>query len=101
MARLFAVTEPLPTAKPHLFALAESQTPQARAGDYAQALMDLGGPQFVNRTHPAVGFALWPRFVTQGHKVSQLICPKNWLKRPNQRVQADFGSRGAKMGPGF
>ena len=50
MARLFAVTEPLPTAKPHLFALAESQTPQARAGDYAQELMDLGATVCKPRT---------------------------------------------------
>jgi A/G-specific adenine glycosylase len=41
-ARLFAVAEPLPAARPRLRALAESMTPAARAGDYAQAVMDLG-----------------------------------------------------------
>ena len=42
MARLFAVTEPLPAAKPQLKRLAQTFTCGARSGDAAQALMDLG-----------------------------------------------------------
>jgi A/G-specific adenine glycosylase len=42
VARLFAVTEPLPAAKPRLRELAATLTPERRAGDFAQALMDLG-----------------------------------------------------------
>jgi A/G-specific adenine glycosylase len=42
IARLFAVEEPLPAAKPKLHALAASLTPQDRPGDYAQGVMDLG-----------------------------------------------------------
>jgi A/G-specific adenine glycosylase len=42
IARLFAVTEPLPGAKARLRDLAATLTPKARAGDYAQAMMDLG-----------------------------------------------------------
>ena len=42
MARLFAHAEPLPEAKPALRRLAATLTPAARAGDYAQAVMDLG-----------------------------------------------------------
>ena len=42
MARLFAVTVPLPEAKPELRRLAATLVPAARAGDYAQAAMDLG-----------------------------------------------------------
>lgn len=42
MARLFAVAEPLPAAKPRLRELAASLTPDRRPGDYAQAVMDLG-----------------------------------------------------------
>ncbi len=42
MARLFAVEEPLPGAKPRLRALAAPLADPARPGDYAQALMDLG-----------------------------------------------------------
>jgi A/G-specific adenine glycosylase len=42
IARLFAVEEALPGAKPRIRALAEQLTPQHRAGDFAQAMMDLG-----------------------------------------------------------
>jgi A/G-specific adenine glycosylase len=42
VARLFAVTTPLPEAKPEIAGLAATLTPDARAGDFAQALMDLG-----------------------------------------------------------
>jgi len=42
MARLFRVETPLPDAKPELYALAETLTPDERPGDYAQAVMDLG-----------------------------------------------------------
>ena len=42
IARLFAVALPLPAAKPEIRRLARSLTPQHRAGDFAQAMMDLG-----------------------------------------------------------
>lgn len=42
VSRLFAVTTPLPDAKPELKALAAQLTPTQRAGDYAQGMMDLG-----------------------------------------------------------
>lgn len=42
MARYYAVEDPLPGSKKQLFSLAERLTPDARAGDYAQAVMDLG-----------------------------------------------------------
>jgi A/G-specific adenine glycosylase len=41
-ARLFAVRAPLPGAKPQIKRLAQTLTPARRAGDAAQALMDLG-----------------------------------------------------------
>ena len=41
-ARLFALEEPLPAAKAKLHALADSITPDDCAGDFAQAMMDLG-----------------------------------------------------------
>jgi A/G-specific adenine glycosylase len=41
-ARLAAIQTPLPAAKPALRRIAESLVPQSRAGDFAQALMDLG-----------------------------------------------------------
>jgi A/G-specific adenine glycosylase len=42
MARIYAVTEPLPQAKPRLRQLAGGLVPERRAGDFAQAMMDLG-----------------------------------------------------------
>ncbi|MBT3400294.1 MAG: A/G-specific adenine glycosylase [Rhodospirillaceae bacterium] len=42
MARLFAVAAPMPESKPVLKSHAARLTPTARAGDYAQAVMDLG-----------------------------------------------------------
>jgi A/G-specific adenine glycosylase len=42
VARLFAVEEPLPASKPAIKALAARLTPQARTGDFTQAMMDLG-----------------------------------------------------------
>ncbi|HEY1246779.1 MAG TPA: A/G-specific adenine glycosylase [Hyphomicrobiaceae bacterium] len=42
VARLFAVAQPLPAAKTGLRLLAQGLTPVERAGDHAQAMMDLG-----------------------------------------------------------
>ena len=42
VARLFAIEQPLPDAKPELRLRAAELTPTERPGDYAQAMMDLG-----------------------------------------------------------
>ncbi len=42
IARLFAVRDPLPQSKPEIIGHAAKLTPQKRAGDYLQAMMDLG-----------------------------------------------------------
>jgi A/G-specific adenine glycosylase len=42
VARLFAVEDALPSAKPAIRALAARLVPDRRAGDFAQAMMDLG-----------------------------------------------------------
>ena len=42
VSRLFRVETPLPASKPELHRLADSLTPAQRAGDFAQAMMDLG-----------------------------------------------------------
>src|SRR4051812_41990972 len=42
VARLFAVEDELPDAKPEIRRLAATLTPARRAGDFAQAMMDLG-----------------------------------------------------------
>ena len=42
VARLFAIATPLPRARPAIRAAADTITPDGRAGDFAQAMMDLG-----------------------------------------------------------
>ncbi len=42
VARLFRIQTPLPAAKPAMRARADEITPEKRAGDFAQAMMDLG-----------------------------------------------------------
>ncbi len=42
VARLFAIDAPLPAGKAAIRAAADTITPQMRAGDFAQAMMDLG-----------------------------------------------------------
>ncbi|WP_315761315.1 A/G-specific adenine glycosylase [Sphingomonas sp. Y38-1Y] len=42
VSRLFAIPTPMPAAKPAIRAATDAITPDARAGDFAQAMMDLG-----------------------------------------------------------
>jgi len=49
LARLFALGEPLPAAKPRLRALAARLVPRRRPSDYAQAMMDLGATVCIPR----------------------------------------------------
>jgi len=42
VARLFAIATPLPQARPAIRAATDAITPDERAGDFAQAMMDLG-----------------------------------------------------------
>ena len=79
IARLFCIETPLPAAKPELTAYADRLTPQERAGDHAQAMMDLGATICTPR-NPACG-----------------ICP---LKKPclanGQGRAADLPNKSAK-----
>jgi A/G-specific adenine glycosylase len=58
VARLFTVGEPLPAAKPRLRQLARAITPQKRAGDFAQAMMDLGAT-ICSPKKPACALCPW------------------------------------------
>jgi A/G-specific adenine glycosylase len=42
VSRLFAVEAPLPRARAEIYRLTESLTPEERAGEFAEAMMDLG-----------------------------------------------------------
>jgi A/G-specific adenine glycosylase len=58
MARVFAIETPLPLAKPELVQAAATLTPKLRAGDYAQAVMDLGATICTPR-QPACAICPW------------------------------------------
>ena len=49
VARLFAIDTPLPGARKAIRAAADTITPQTRAGDFAQAMMDLGAQTCTTR----------------------------------------------------
>ena len=58
IARLHAIEDELPAAKPRIRALAEQLTPQHRAGDFAQGLMDLGAT-ICTPKNPACALCPW------------------------------------------
>jgi A/G-specific adenine glycosylase len=58
VARLYAVETPLPAAKPEIRRLAGGLTPPRRAGDFAQAMMDLGSTLCTPK-NPACAFCPW------------------------------------------
>lgn len=58
IARLHAVEDPLPGSKPQIRAHAAALTPDARPGDFAQAMMDLGAMVCTPR-NPACGLCPW------------------------------------------
>ncbi len=58
IARLYAVDTPLPAAKPEISRLARGLTPPRRAGDFAQAMMDLGATICTPKT-PACALCPW------------------------------------------
>jgi A/G-specific adenine glycosylase len=60
VARLFAVEQELPNAKPAIRALAAGLAPPRRPGDFAQAMMDLGATVCTPKT-PACGLCPFAR----------------------------------------
>jgi A/G-specific adenine glycosylase len=58
IARLFRVDTPLPTGKPEIRRLAEDLVPETRAGDFAQAMMDLGAT-ICTPVSPACAICPW------------------------------------------
>jgi A/G-specific adenine glycosylase len=58
VARLYAIDTPLPAAKPEIFQLASALTPACRAGDFAQAMMDLGAT-ICSPKRPACALCPW------------------------------------------
>ncbi|MGC8201071.1 A/G-specific adenine glycosylase [Aliiroseovarius sp. PTFE2010] len=81
MARVFAVRDPLPGAKRKLSDLAARLTPQHRAGDYAQAVMDLGATVCTPRS-PSCGICPWQAPCAARAKGIAAELPKKTAKKP-------------------
>ena len=79
MARLYRVETPLPAAKPELVRLAEGLTPALRAGDYAQAVMDLGAT-ICSPRNPACGICPWNRVCAARAAGDQADLPRKTAK---------------------
>ncbi len=79
MARLYRVETPLPAAKPELVRLAEGLTPALRAGDYAQAVMDLGAT-ICSPRNPACGICPLNRVCAARASGDQADLPRKTAK---------------------
>jgi A/G-specific adenine glycosylase len=82
VARLFAVEAPLPGAKPVLRAWTDAVTPDARAGDFAQAMMDLGATVCTPRTPKCSACPLAP--ACRAHQAGD---PAGYPRKSPRRVR--------------
>ena len=74
IARLFAVATPLPAAKVEIKSLALALTPDERAGDFAQAMMDLG-PNLCSPRRPACDSVPWFQAARVMREAWRGFCP--------------------------
>lgn len=95
MARLFAIEEEMPAAKPLLKEKAETLTPQLRPGDYAQGVMDLGAT-ICTPTSPACGLCPWGEVCQARAQGIEASLPKRApkKKKPVRRGTAFFVRNG-------
>jgi A/G-specific adenine glycosylase len=84
IARLFAVEEALPAAKPRIRILAEDLAPDRRAGDFAQAMMDLGAT-ICTPKRPACSLCPWNETCAAKARGDQETFPRKAAKRENER----------------
>jgi A/G-specific adenine glycosylase len=80
VARLFAVENELPAVKPEIKRLAASMLPPERAGDFAQALMDLGATT-CSPKRPACALCPWNRACCAYARGDQESFPRKAPKR--------------------
>jgi A/G-specific adenine glycosylase len=98
MSRLFLVETPLPAAKAGLTALATRLTPQARPGDYAQGVMDLGATICTPRA-PACGICPWNQACAARAQGVQADLPRKSPKpeKPTRRGTLWLGHRNGAL----
>jgi A/G-specific adenine glycosylase len=80
VARLFAIEEELPAAKPEIKRLAASLQPERSVGDFAQAMMDLGAT-ICSPKRPACAFCPWSRACRANARGDQESFPRKAPKR--------------------
>ena len=80
VTRLYAVDEELPAAKPRIKELATSLLPPRRAGDFAQALMDLGAT-ICTPKKPACVLCPWSEVCVARARGEQELYPRKAPKR--------------------
>ncbi|QJE73513.1 A/G-specific adenine glycosylase [Aerophototrophica crusticola] len=79
LARIYAVADPLPQAKPALQALAAGLVPDQRPGDYTQALFDLGAT------------------ICTPRKPRCMLCPwAQWCEARSLSIQEELPAKAAK-----
>ncbi|WP_029075727.1 A/G-specific adenine glycosylase [Kaistia adipata] len=90
LSRIFAVETPLPAAKKEIAALQAELTPERRAGDYAQAMMDLGATLCTPK-RPACPLCPWEASCTAHARGTEELYPRKAAKadRP-ERAGAAF-----------
>jgi A/G-specific adenine glycosylase len=82
IARIFAVETPLPRSKPELRERAATLTPQRRAGDFAQAMMDLGAT-ICTPAKPKCALCPWNDACIAKARGIQDELPRRDAKKPN------------------
>jgi A/G-specific adenine glycosylase len=82
VARIFAIETPLPRAKNELRDLAATLTPRLRAGDFAQAMMDLGAT-ICTPMKPKCVLCPWSDACVARAKEIQEELPLRDAKKPN------------------
>ena len=80
VARLFALEQELPAAKPQIRDLASSLVPPRRAGDFAQAMMDLGAT-ICTPKRPACAICPWMEPCAARRRGDQETFPRRARKR--------------------
>ena len=87
VSRFFGLEQPLPDSKARIRELAQALVPQSRAGDFAQAMMDLGATICTPKS-PACGNCPWTDDCVAKAKGLQAVLPR---KQPKKSVPTRYG----------
>jgi A/G-specific adenine glycosylase len=85
VARLFALEQELPAAKPQIRNLAAGLVPPRRPGDFAQAMMDLGATICTPR-RPACALCPWMQACCARRRGDQATFPRR-ARKPQRRLR--------------